>query len=107
MGSNELNRSRVDLLISVHNGVVSYSKEEITRFTDFTWNKLLLLILNPRINPSEGQILDNIDERSKKFFPRYSSRSTDTKVMSLLHGHDITFTAFKARVANKTYKGPL
>ena len=97
-GSNKLNRSRIDLLTSVHKGVVSYSKEEITRFMDFTWNKHLLL--NPRINPSEGQILDNIDERSKKLFPRYSSRSTDTKVMSLLHGHDITFTAFKARVAN-------
>ena len=95
-GSNELNRSKIDLLTSVHNGVVSYSKDEITRFMDFTWNKHLLL--NPRINP--GEILNNIDERSKKLFPRYSSRSTDTKVMSLLHGHDITFTAFKARVAN-------
>ena len=87
-GSNELNRSKIDLLTSVHNGVVSYSKDEITRFMDFTWNKHLLL--NPRINP--GEILNNIDERSKKLFPRYSSRSTDTKVMSLLHGHDITFT---------------
>ena len=96
-GSNELNRNKIDLLSSVQNGVVSYSKEEIACFMDFTWNKHLLL--NPR-NPSECQTLNNIDERSKKFFPRYSSRSTDTKVMSLLHGHDITFTAFKARVAN-------
>ena len=97
-GSNELNRSRIDLLTSVQNSVVSYSKEEINRFMDFTWNKHLLL--NPRINPIEGQILDNINERGKMFFPHYSSRSTDTKVMSLLHSHDITFTAFKARVAN-------
>ena len=65
-GSNELNRSRVDLLTSVHNGVVSYSKAEITRFTDFTWNKHLLL--NPKINPSEGQILDNMNERKKISF---------------------------------------
>ena len=37
---------------------------------EFTWNKYLLL--NPRINPSEGQILDNIDEKSKNEKDFYS-----------------------------------
>ena len=31
----------------------------------------------------------------KTLFPRYSKRSTDTKVMSLLHGHDLSFRSFK------------
>ena len=31
----------------------------------------------------------------KTLFPRTSKRSTDTKTMSLLHGHDLTFNIFK------------
>ena len=35
---------------------------------------------------------------TKLLLPRYSSRITDTKVLSLLHGHDVIFPKFKRTI---------
>ena len=35
---------------------------------------------------------------SKHLFPRSSQRSTDTKTMAVLHGHDLSFASFKHTV---------
>ena len=96
-GGNRLTRSRINLMESVQEDTVSYSKDEISRFLDYAWSQHLRLSLK---SPSASQVmmLLNTDEKSKRFFPRYSSRITDTKVMSLLHGHDLCFKAFNSSV---------
>ena len=94
---NSLQRSKIDLLESIQDSSVSYTKGEIASFQDFIWNKHLQLSVKDTSCPQDV-ILSNIEEKSKQLFPRHSKRSTDTKVMSLLHGHDVCFKAFKSRV---------
>ena len=96
-GKDRLNRSKINLLHSVQNTDISYSKDEISRFQEHAWNGLLRL--SPKsLNGSHDITLLDIGDKSKRLFPRHSSRSTDTKVMSLLHGNDLCFKAFKSRV---------
>ena len=69
------------------------------------WNKYFSTDADTKsiniMNPDPIYIRDNdiVYEHSlmvhKILFPRSSKRCTDTKIMSLLHGHDLTFNSFK------------
>ena len=96
-GESRLNRSRIDLLEGVQKSIISYSREEISQFLEYTWNEHLQMSRASTDLPPDTKLL-GIENRSKKLFPRHSRRSTDTKVMSLLHGHDLCFNAFNATV---------
>ena len=89
---NMLHRSKLNLLECFQDSYLQYTKGEMTTFLDILWNDHLQRSLQHDI-----QLLE-INEKSKRLFPRHSSRSTDTKVMSLLHGHDLCFRAFNSRV---------
>ena len=89
---NILHRSKLNLLECFQDSYLQYTKGEMTTFLDILWNDHLQRNLQHDI-----QLLE-INEKSKRLFPRHSSRSTDTQVMSLLHGHDLCFRAFNSRV---------
>ena len=72
------------------------SKQEISSYEDHLWKSHL----NNGSSLDEKQITIDISKISNCLLPRHSRRATDTKVISLLHGHDLVFAAFKARVTN-------
>ena len=55
-------------------------------------------LVEKKTNCPQDVKLCSIAEKSKQLFPRCSKRRTDTKVMSLLHGHDVCFRSFDSRV---------
>ena len=94
-GHGILTRSRIDLLSAVNDGTASYCKKGIILYEDHAWK--LHLQQSPGY-PSGHVIPLMITDMSQKLLPRWSHRTTDTKVLSLLHGHDLCFNAFKARI---------
>ena len=90
-------------LIQIEPSNFLYSKHDMDRQKLKLWNLNLASeadkksqnILNPCYS-SDAQAPQLLGlEQHKALFPRYSRRSTDTKVMSLIHGHDLTFKSFK------------
>ena len=94
-GSSNLTRSRIKLISSIDD-LAHYSKEDMSQYEDHLWK--LHLNQHNCMCTEEQQIAISLDEISRTLLPRDSSRKTDTKVISLLHGHDLCFTAFKARI---------
>ena len=80
-----------------------YQKSDIDMLKLELWNQYLISeadsktqkIMIPENNGSSSTHLVQSINQHKILFPRDSRRSTDTKVMSLLHGHDLTFRSFK------------
>ena len=75
-------------LANEQNSAMQYTKEEICQFKGQIWYNhtnldegLSSLPGNPMIN--------------KILLPRHSSRKTDTQVLSLIHGHDLSFRKFR------------
>ena len=95
-------KGRVRLnLIDINRQQLMYCKSEINNFTVHTWNQLLGLITpGPDQTDDSENASTSRDSVSRITFtklllPSHSSRMTDTKVLSLLHGHDIVFRKFK------------
>ena len=73
-----------------------YTNAAIDAFKLKLWNDFLavdadpksLRIMNPESNTHENSYPSQSFQQHKILFPRSSKRSTDTKIMSLLHGHD-------------------
>ena len=93
--SNKISRNRINLLTCIGDGVVNYSKEEMTGFLEHCWG--LHNYFDGTIS-EEAFEFNKISCISKLLLPRHSHRITDTKVISLLHGHDNCFKAFESRV---------
>lgn len=80
-----------------------YNDSEIMSLKIRLWNDYLASDADPKsmqiMNPDTNQDRDltpiNGILHHKILFPRFSKRITDTKVMSILHGHDLTFRSFK------------
>ena len=66
------------------------------------WNKQFVSYADPRSHDimvfesicGNDIVSDHSLMVHKTLFPRFAKRSTDTKVMSLFHGHDLTFRSF-------------
>ena len=80
-----------------------YTNADIDAFKLKLWNDFLavdadsksLLIMNPESNTDQNSYPTQSFLQHKILFPRSSKRSTDTKIMSLLHGHDLAFGSFR------------
>jgi exonuclease III len=73
-------------LINVQHTMLQYTKQEIRQFRGFIWNDHV--DVEEPCNIGDAEI-------NKTLFPRHSSRKTDTQVMSLLHGRDLSFMKFR------------
>ena len=85
-----------------------YRKCDMDRQKLLLWNRYLIYeadhksrtLMNPDgiiSNLEHGFLVHNI-ELHKTLFPKQAKRSTDTKVMSLIHGHDLGFNSFRYSV---------
>ena len=79
-----------------------YQEADIRREKLKLWNIYFISEADQKsqyiMNPDGTQLLSILQFNPihhKTLFPRSSKRSTDTKVMSLLHGHDLTFGSFR------------
>ena len=82
-----------------------YTKMDIETYKYKIWKDTIQLSADTKLKNTltltdlSTMALDN--PNSKLLFPRTSQRSTDTKVMDLLHGHSLTFKSFAHKV-NRT-----
>ena len=85
-------------LVSVDQSLLIYKKSDIDTWKIRLWNDFLVSKSNGKQGdtsaPDNTLLLESIIHH-KFLFPRTSKRSTDTKVMSLLHGHDLCFKSFQ------------
>ena len=90
-------------LSTINRELFRYSSSNIMMLKTHLWNKYMALEADIKSrsimghsNNSESDIciLQTV-EQHKNLFPRNSKRVTDTKVMSLIHGHDLIFNKFK------------
>ena len=104
---NHLNGSRINhsnsSIINLDESYFIYTNADIDAFKLKLWNDFLavdadsksLLIMNPESNTDQNSYPTQSFLQHKILFPRSSKRSTDTKIMSLLHGHDLAFGSFR------------
>jgi hypothetical protein len=69
-----------------------YNKQDVQEFRSLLWSK--------QVDIEEPRNIGNPITR-KTLFPRYSSRKTDTQVMSLLHGRDLKFMKFRFTITKR------
>ena len=84
---------RTTSLLNVQNSILKYDKQDIRALRSFLWNKRLDADHEP----------NNIGSHaiSKTLLPRCSSRKTDTQVMSLIHGRDLSFMKFRFSITKR------
>ena len=92
--SNLMRRSKLDIL-SLSFTELQYTKEDMTKFTAFLWEDDYS---HPSTSFGPNATSSMSSVQSKILFPRSSSRKTDTKVMSVIHGHDLKFRRFRSSV---------
>ena len=88
-------------LLNIEGQLLVYSKEDIEDFTSHEWSQLSLNQHND--HPTWASDSASRNFLTRHLLPRSSSRLTDTKVLSLLHGHDVVFHKFERTV---TVQGP-
>ena len=96
-------------LIQIEPSNFFYSKHDINMQKVKLWRKFFaseadkrsMSILN--LDPENPQLISI--EQHKILFPRFSRRLTDTRIMSLIHGHDLAFMSFKysAKLASSPF----
>ena len=94
-------------LSRVSDSLTYYLKSEIEGYKMKLWKeslvsgrdeKLLYLLNLTDFSSTEFQ-----PRNHKILFPRTSRRSTDTKVMDLIHGHSLTFGSFKCTIGRRDH----
>ena len=89
----------VTTLLQVDDIHIHYQKADINKYKTQMWKDFLTLEADHKLM-NHFNILNYTNEQfqpnnHKKLFPRTSKRSTDTKVMDLIHGHSMEFKSFK------------
>ena len=92
-------------LAEVESNMFIYKTEDMKAWKEKLWEDYLvtrgdkksrsLLCSMDNINNDGYSKLTTNTLATKMMFPRNAKRSTDTKVMALLHGHDLNFKSFK------------
>ena len=88
---------------TINKEVFRYSPSNISTLRTHLWNKYMALdadvksraIMSNCINSESGICQLLTLEQHKTLFLRNSKRATDSKVMSLIHGHDLIFNKFR------------
>ena len=89
-------RSQYRYLMDVEPSKIRYSRDNINNFRALLWTERLELD-HKKVKDTEIGLdeLKHCFKVCKYVFPRNSKRSTDTQVISLFHGHDLQFRAFR------------
>ena len=90
-------------LAIINKAHLRYNQSDITKLRTHLWNNYItseadrksqIIMSHSGIKETDICTIQSL-EHHKILFPRTSKRATDTKVMTLLHGHDLSFNTFK------------
>jgi hypothetical protein len=86
-------------LANVDEHLIHYTKDDIEDFKGKLWNESLTYDETYSMYVHETELpnlnMETFSSNSKKLFPRTSTRITDTKIMSLTHGHSCQFKSYR------------